>query len=64
MLEFDNPGFGYDACFGLCSDKQLYYPTWMEGTWEVTSEYAGKAFPKGEEYVYRNVRSGTLGLHV
>lgn len=59
LLDFDNPGFGYDGCFGLCSDKQLYYPTWMEGEWEVTSEYMGKAFPKGVDYVYRNVRSGS-----
>ena len=31
----------------------------MEGEWEVASEYVGKAFPMGEDYVYRNVRAGS-----
>lgn len=57
--DFENPGFGYDSCFGLCSDKQLYYPSWMEGEWEVASTYLAKAFPKGEQYVYRNLRAGS-----
>mmetsp|Transcript_29725 Transcript_29725/g.60023 ORF Transcript_29725/g.60023 Transcript_29725/m.60023 type:complete len:357 (-) Transcript_29725:100-1170(-) len=57
--DFDNPGFGYDSCFGLCSDKQLYYPSWLQGDWKVESTYAGKAFPKGEEFVYRNLRGGS-----
>ena len=59
LLDIDSPGFGYDACFGLCSEKQLFYPKWMAGEWEVTSEYVAKAFPKGEQLVYRNVRAGS-----
>jgi hypothetical protein len=57
--EYKNPGFGYDACFGLCSDKQLYLPKWLEGSWEVESTYMGKAFPRGEKYVYRSIREGS-----
>ena len=57
--KYSNPGFGYDACFGLCSDKQVYYPAWLEGEWEVSSTYRAKAFPLGEDYVYRSIRAGS-----
>jgi len=57
--DYRNPGFQYDVCFGLCSDKQVYLPDWLQGTWEVKSTYVGKAFPAGEQYVYRNMKEGT-----
>jgi len=58
-LSIANPGFGYDACFGLCSEKQLYYPEWMEGEWSTSSVLSSKIFPLGEELVYRNLRKGS-----
>eukprot|EP00960_Hanusia_phi_P031615 749383-Hanusia_phi.AAC.1 len=54
-----NPGFGYDACFGLCSEKQLFYPDWMEGEWSSSCVLTSKFFPLGEDLMYRNLRRGS-----
>lgn len=31
--------------------KQLFYPAWMEGTWDVTAEFAGFYAPLGSRFV-------------
>ncbi|KAG2439515.1 hypothetical protein HXX76_004868 [Chlamydomonas incerta] len=36
-------------------DRQLYYPDWMEGEWEVTARFAGASFPQGRKLLGRTV---------
>ncbi|KAJ1491824.1 hypothetical protein T484DRAFT_1773165 [Baffinella frigidus] len=55
--KYVNPGVEFDVWGN--SDKQVYYPGWLEGEWQVKSTYKGKAFPLGEAYVYRTIRSGS-----
>ena len=32
-------------------EKQLFYPDWLEGTWDVTAEFAGFSAPLGNRFI-------------
>eukprot|EP00198_Chlamydomonas_reinhardtii_P008773 XP_001698110.1 predicted protein [Chlamydomonas reinhardtii] len=36
-------------------DRQLYYPAWLEGEWEVTARFAAASFPQGRQLLGRTV---------
>ncbi|KAG2445192.1 hypothetical protein HYH02_008660 [Chlamydomonas schloesseri] len=36
-------------------DRQLYYPDWLEGEWEVTARFAAASFPQGRKLLGRTV---------
>lgn len=37
------------------SGKQLFYPPWMEGTWQVSASFVSVSFPKGQQLISRDV---------
>jgi len=36
-------------------DRQLYYPAWLEGTWDVTARFIDAGFPLGQKIISREV---------
>ncbi|KAL6758278.1 hypothetical protein V8C86DRAFT_2598778 [Haematococcus lacustris] len=41
--------------------RQLYYPSWLEGTWAVSASFQGAGFPLGSRFISKAVPGVTKG---
>ncbi len=47
-----NPGVSWAV---TNAQRQLFYPPWLEGTWDVAARFVGASFPLGQAMLSREV---------
>lgn len=47
-----NPGVSWAL---TNASRQLYYPSWLAGEWDVKATFVGVSFPRGQSFISREV---------